>query len=329
MARPGVVCVGEALIDFIAAEMVENVGRAGTFVKEPGGAVANVAVGLSRLGVPSRLVGKSGSDPFGRYLRELLAQEGVDTRFYFETDQYPTGLVFVALDRARVPRFWFFGDPSADMTLSEDEVGEEALADAAFLHVGTVSMAREECRAATFKLIRLCGDLGIRISFDPNFRLHLWKDHELLKTCALKAAGSASLIKLNREELLFMTGEADPKAGSGRLLELGAKAVVVTLGPGGAFYMTGEGRGQAAGFEVEVVDTTGAGDGFAAGLLAAFIEQGGWPRDLAGLSEAARFANAVGALVCTRLGAMTSMPGRGGVVSFLAAAKEVSSEDAD
>jgi len=315
---PVIVCLGEALVDFIAMETAADMGRARTFIKAPGGAMANTAAGLARLGARARFVGKVGADPFGRFMRETLSAEGVDTRDFITTDQYATGIVFVALDRERVPSYIFYGYPSADMMLREDEVGEGALQDAAFLHLGTVSMVREESRAASFKLMRLAREQGVHISFDPNLRLHLWKDHGLLRDTALKAAAMSGLCKLNAEELRFMTGAERPEAGARRLREMGVEAVVVTLGPEGAYYLCGEGEGRPPGFKVGVVDTTGAGDGFAAGLLMALAEAGEWPPPAALLSRATRFANAAGALVTTSLGAMSSLPRRDQVNAFLA-----------
>jgi sugar/nucleoside kinase (ribokinase family) len=316
-AAPLVVCLGEALVDFIAAEAGVGLGRARTYIKAPGGAMANTAAGLARLGVRSRFVGKAGSDAFGRFMIESLAAENVDVSCLIATDQYQTGIVFAALDQDRVPSYIFYGYPSADMMLSEDEVGPECLADAAFLHLGTVSMVREESRSASFKLMRLARENGVKISFDPNLRLHLWKDHGLLKQTALKAMAQSDLIKLNREELRFLTGEDNIETGAARLMEPGARAVAVTLGPEGAYYLCGDGQGKCPGFKMDVVDTTGAGDGFAAGLLVVLAEAKTWPPDKALLARATRFANAVGALVTAKLGAMTALPGRSEVEAFV------------
>ena len=313
---PVVVCMGEALVDFVATEIGVDVGQARTFMKASGGAVANTAVGLARLDINSRFVSKVGSDPFGRFLREALSKEGVDTSAFLVSEKYPTGLVFVALDKDRVPRYHFIGDTTADMMITEDEVGPELLKDAVFLHAGSVSMVREESLRATFKLIRLANELKVKVSFDPNFRLHLWKDHEKVKALALEAAAMAELIKLNREELRFMTGEEEPKAGARKLLEMGVEVVVVTLGPDGAYYLSRDSEGMEPGFCVEVVDTTGAGDGFSAGLLAVLAYRE-WPPLNSTLAHAVRLANAVGAMVTTAIGAVSSLPSRPEVDSFL------------
>ena len=317
---PLVVCAGEVLVDFIAQERGTDVGSARTFIKSQGGAVANVAVGLARLGARSRFVGKVGADPFGRFLKRCLSGEGVDLRWLIESG-YPTGLVFVILDEARVPRFCFFGDPSADMMLSDEEVSPETVSGACFLHVGTVSMVGEVSRKASFKLIELAAASKVKLSFDPNLRLHLWKDHELLKRLALEVISSAALVKVNEEELVFLTGLSSISKGAARLQEQGAEVVVVTRGPAGAYFLCPQGEGEAKGFPVPVEDTTGAGDGFVAGLLLSLAENGSWPPSLPLMHQAVEFANAVGALVTTKVGAVSALPSRDQVEKFLSQQK--------
>ncbi len=314
---PMVVSVGEALIDFVATETGVQVGRAGAFVKYPGGAVANVAVGLARLGIRSRFVSKLGADPFGLFMKEMFEREGVDVSHLLMTDEYPTGLVFVSLDENRVPSFSFMGNPSADMMLDREEVGPEALEGASFLHTGTVSMVREESRSATFKLISMAKERPVRLSFDPNLRLHLWKDHERLKGLAREVIAGSHLVKLNLEELGFATGEKDMREGAAAIKELGPDVVVVTLGPEGAYFLCDGGEGIGPAFEVKVLDTTGAGDAFAAALIAFLADLENWPPQAAVLEKAVRFANAAAAIVTTEVGAMSALPGRGQVEDML------------
>jgi fructokinase len=268
--QPLIVCLGEALCDFVADEIGSDLGAARRFTRAPGGAVANTAVGVARLGATSRFVGKVGADPFGKFLRRSMAAEGIDTRWLLESDTYPTALVFVIRDEQRSPRFVFFGSPSADMMLGPEEVGAEALAGADFFHLGTVSMVRPESRAATAKLMGLARAGKVKISFDPNLRFHLWKDHEALRRIALETVEAAAIVKLNEAELTFLTGEADVARGAARLRELGAAVVVVTRGAGGAYFQSGVG-----------------------------------------------FANAVGAMVTTAVGAVEALPTRAGVEDFL------------
>ncbi len=302
-----VVCIGELLVDFMAEGTALDAGKAQRFIKSPGGAVANVAVGLARLGERARFVGKVGSDPFGLYLKDVLRREGVDVSRLLVSEEYPTGLVFVVLDEKKVPRYCFFGNPSADMMLEYDEIGAEVLDQAVFVHAGTVSMVREPARCATFELIRQARRAGIKVSFDPNLRLHLWKDHDYLRRMTKDALGLAHLAKLSGDELLFLTGESDYKKGARLIAEPGPEVVVVTLGDEGAYFFSSQGEGQVSPFKVKVKDTTGAGDGFAAGLIHVLCCEE-WPPSLEVLERAVRFASAVGALATTGMGAVESLP---------------------
>ncbi len=312
-----VVCMGEALIDFLAEEIGVEMEDARNYVRTPGGGVANVAVGLARLDVESRFVGKVGDDPFGHFLCKLMKSEGIDSRFLLTSRRYPTGLVFIVLDENRVPRFKLFGNPSADMMFSEHEIDPSMLENAAFLHLSTVSMVREESRRATFKLMDMARHQGVRIFFDPNLRHHLWEDQQLLKELSRQVAANAQIVKLSREELVFLTSETSVRAGAESIRKLGTEILIVTLGSEGAWYSSPHGEGTVPGFSVDVVDTTGAGDGFAAGLLATLCLGESWPPAANRLTNAIRFANAVGAIVTTAVGAMSSLPRQNDVEAFL------------
>ncbi len=311
-----VVCAGESLVDVVAREIGVGLSRAETFVKKPGGAVANAAVGLSRLGVKTRFLGKVGTDPFGTFLKRDFEREGIEVARLTVSKDYSTGIVFVSLDEDRVPSFYFAGDPSEDKIFTEEEVSAADLEGASFLYLGTVSMVHPASRAATFKLIRLAAERDVKVFLDPNLRLHLWKDHPLLKRSALEAAGLSSLVKLNEIELEFLTGKKEVEAGARALLEQGPQVVVVTMGPKGAFFIGPGGTGYSPGFEVNAVDTTGAGDGFAAGLLSE-LNLIDWPPSGKDLERAARSANAVGAMVTMEVGARTALPTREEVDAFL------------
>jgi len=314
---PVIVSMGEALMDFVAHETGVELGRASTFHKRPGGAAANVAVALTRLGIRSRFVTKVGDDPFGRCMLRVLGDEGVDLQYVKVSRRWPTGLVFVALDEDRTPSFSFFGDPSADMMMTEDEIEPEMMKEAAFMHAGTVSMVRPQSRAATFKLMELAREAGAKISFDPNLRLHLWKDHSLAKDLSIKTASMAQLVKLGRDELEFITGASRPEQGAASIRELGPDVVVVTMGKDGAYFACDRGEGEVPAIKVEAVDTTGSGDGFAAGLLAELVGLDHWPPGRDELEAAVRFGSAVGALVATEVGAMSALPDRSRVLEFL------------
>jgi fructokinase len=177
-------------------------------------------------------------------------------------------------------------------------------------------MVRDPVRRATHKLMNMAEDKGVKMCFDPNLRFHLWKDHDLLKEFTTVAAARSTIVKLNQDELAFITNEKSIEKGAQKLKDLGAVVVVVTLGPKGAYYLCPNGEGKVDGFSVKVADTIGAGDGFIAGLLAG-LAGGPWPPDVAQLEDAVRFANAVGAIVTTHVGAQSSLPRRPEVEAFL------------
>ena len=313
-----ILCLGEALVDMIAMEVGDLAGVR-TFVKAAGGAVANVTVGLARLGARVSFAGAVGNDPFGRFLRGHLADEGVDVTWLRTSADYPTGVVFVSLNADRVPSFCFYGTPSADMMYGPESVEPAMLDGVGFVHFGTVSMVREESRSATWKLVDLARSQGVKVSFDPNLRLHLWRDHEELRATARRASALASVVKLNEDELRFLTGESGVQAGARALRALGPELVVVTLGPRGTYFLGPKTEGELPGFAVTAVDTTGAGDAFIAGLLSALVSAG-WPPDAAALQSAVRRANACGALATTAVGATAGLPRRSGLEDFLRSA---------
>src|SRR5438045_2825404 len=146
---PQVVCLGEALIDFVADTAGVSLAECPGFRKAPGGAPANVAVGLARLGVPAAFLGKVGDDPFGRFLEQTFAAAGVDTRFMRFDPGVRTGLAFVSLQADGERDFVFYRNPSADMLYRADEVPEDALDGCRLYHFGSITLIQEPSRAAT------------------------------------------------------------------------------------------------------------------------------------------------------------------------------------
>lgn len=314
---PEVVCLGEVLVDFISTEVGVSIEESPGFIKAQGGAMANVAADLARLGIKAGFIGKVGNDEFGRFLAKSLRDMKVDTSGLYFSEDYDTGLVFVALDNARKPSFCFVGKPSADMMLEPDEVKPGFFKGAKFLHAATVSIVEEPARSATFRAVELARAQGCRVSFDPNFRLHLWEDHDLLKSLTRDLVRQSHLVKLSMEEAVFLLGDTEPDAACESLLFMGPDAAVVTLGEEGAVYATSEGRSEAPGFKVDAVDTTGAGDAFMAGLLARLVSSDSWPPGMEELGEAVGFANAAAALSTLKPGAVSAMPSRTEVLKFI------------
>ena len=161
---PDVVCLGEALIDFIPLESGVSLMDVSGFRKAPGGAPANVAAGLAKLGRPSAFVGKVGDDAFGRFLERTFADSDVDTSRMLFDETARTGLAFVSLTAAGVPEFMFYRNPSADMLLAPEELDADFIRSAKAFHYGSITLISEPSRSATLAAIRHASEAGLLIS---------------------------------------------------------------------------------------------------------------------------------------------------------------------
>ena len=309
--------LGELLIDFVPDRSGVTLGEAERFYKAAGGAPANVAVGLRRLGVASGFVGKVGDDPFGHWLAGVLERDRVETSQLRFDDTARTALAFVSLTAAGERDFMFYRHPSADQLHRADEIDLAAVAGARVLHHGSISLIQEPSRSATLAAIDAARAGGATVSYDPNLRLPLWPDADAARCGILDAWELAHVVKISDEELRFLTGSSD-LAAARTLMHDGLRLLVVTLGRGGVAWFAGDREGRVSGFEVEVRDTTGAGDAFVAGLLAAWSRNPALSEDDGELEIALRRANAYAALTTTRPGAIPALPSADELDRFLA-----------
>jgi fructokinase len=308
-----VICMGELLIDFVASETGVSVGEASGFLKAPGGAPANVAVGVAKLGHLSAFLGQVGDDPFGHFLEEVLRETNVDTRWLRFSKEARTALAFVSLRADGERSFVFYRHPSADMLMRPEEVATELISDKRIFHFGSITLISEPSRSATLAAVEHARSRGLLISYDPNLRLALWQDAEAARDGMRLGLEYADIVKMNDEELEFLTGKQDP----GILWREGMKIIVVTHGAEGATIYTPREKLSLPGFNVQAVDTTGAGDGFVAGLMHGILT---YDDDFdQHLEEIACFANAVGAITTTKRGAIPALPTLAEVNAFLKA----------
>ncbi len=316
---PAVASLGEVLIDFVAVEGALHLEQATTFRRAAGGAPANVAVGLARLGIASAFVGKVGGDAFGRFLRQTLAEAGVDVRGLVEDPSARTPLAFVGSDGRGGRSFVFYHDGMADTLLRPDEVDRDLIAHATVFHFGSVTLAAEPSRDATLTAARWARQHGRLVSFDPNVRLELWDSPRRARDSILDSLSLVDVVKVSGDELEFLTGSSDPAEACRRLRERGPALAVVTLGADGCYYEATISSGHVSGVPVQAVDTLGAGDAFVAGLLAALSAQpdAAIIHDEQSLGRALRFANAVGAISTTQYGATPALPTRAQVDHLL------------
>lgn len=314
---PQVVCLGEALIDLFGSPSGVPLKQAACFIPAPGGAPANVAVGLARLGASSGMVGRVGDDPFGHSLIELLQSEGVDTLHLRATGVTHTTLAFVAA--ASPTEQGFFICRGADATLRPEDLDRSYLASARVLVYGSVTLSAGS-RSAARQAVDWAVQDRVLVVYDANLRPVLWPDLDAARQGILEGVGGASVCKLNERELELLTGSSDPEQGSRRILGLGPSLCVVTLGKDGSYFNNGRVQGHVPAFEVEVVDSTGCGDAFLAGLVLGLLESAAPPDclDEAALQRMLILGNASGALTATQRGAMTALPTRKAVESFIA-----------
>ncbi|MAU12714.1 MAG: hypothetical protein CL607_23025 [Anaerolineaceae bacterium] len=304
-----VVSMGELLIDFVAQESGVTVGEASGFQKAPGGAPANVAVAVTRLGAKSAFLGQVGDDPFGHYLADVLAAEDVDVTGLRFSDKARTMLAFVSLAADGERSFQFYRNPRANMLMTPQDVAYDVIDQHQIFHFGSITLIDAPERDATWAAVKYAQEKGLRISYDPNLREALWPSQDAARAGLLSGLDYAHIVKVSEEEVVFLTGSDDARA----LWRDPTEIIVVTHGAGGATLYTADAEYHQPGNRVTAVDTTGAGDSFVAALLVSLLEMGDQPDYDALL----RFANAVGAITTTERGAIPALPTRDRVEALL------------
>ena len=297
------ICVGELLIDFTPGSAPN------LYCCNPGGAPANVAVAMARMGINVGFIGKVGKDIFGDYLLETLRAEGVLLLCPHCAEEAVTTMVFVSLMENGERTFTFVRKPGADMLLNKEDILDKDIQKTKLLHAGSVSMSDEPARGATLYAMQRARELGKIVSFDVNYRDMIWNGNrdEALR-CIRQALSHTDLLKISEEEAGFLLGNREPSA----LLETYAiHAVVVTHGEKGAHcYMRG-GDCQASTTAKQAIDTTGAGDAFWGNTLAYLLRSGvkhAGEINLQHMEAAMRWGNAAGGFCVERKGAIPAMP---------------------
>ncbi len=317
--KPEVTCIGEILVDFVSTQKGVSLVDGTSFMKLPGGAPANLAVGLVRLGVPTAFIGRVGDDSFGKYLCNELRKIGVVSGGIVFDKQHKTRLAFVSLTPSGERFFEFWETQPADIQLRFSDVNLPALRESKIIHVSSFLLLKEPARSSLVQIISELQDGTSLISFDPNVRLNLWKTESKAKQLMMKVVKFTDILRLNHQEAAFLTGVDDIEEAAKQLLDTGPRIVVITQGANGCYFRTNNVDGYADGFKVDVVDTTGCGDGFLAGLLEGLLQSDLKIEKLSKehLHDICRYANAVGAIVATRPGAITALPEKNSVNEFL------------
>ncbi|EED99535.1 sugar kinase [Burkholderia multivorans] len=301
-----IVTYGEAMAMFVAAQP-GHLAHAAQFTKRIAGADLNVAIGLARLGFRVGWMSRVGNDSFGRYVLDTLAREGIDASCVTVDTRYPTGFQLKSRnDDGSDPTVEYFRKGSAASHLSCDDYVADYVLGARHLHLTGVAPAisASSCELA-FHLAREMRAAGKSISFDPNLRPTLWPSAEAMATTLNALAALADWVLPGLAEGRQLTGRDTPADIARFYLDQGARGVVIKLGPQGAYYRTADGdEGTVAGERVDnVVDTVGAGDGFAVGVVSALLER-------KPVAQAVARGNLIGALAIQVIGDSEGLPTR-------------------
>ncbi len=314
MFLPEVVSIGEVLVDFIP-DKITNLKDLASFQKCHGGAPANFIVGMSRLGVKTAFIGKVGDDPFGEYLRDVLQSEGVNVANLVKaTEGERTTLAFVYYNNDMDRDFFFYRNNSADVNLSAEEIDSKLFQKIKYLLFGSLSLTEEPVRSATLKAIDICMENNGQICFDPNIRVDLWENDKVLRENIELVLEKVDIFLPSLSELQFLYNEEnfDEQAAIENLFtRFPLKVVVLKKDKDGCIIKERNGCFLTIpSFEVEIIDTTGAGDGFNVGFIFGLINELSY-------ENAGIIGNAIGALVLQKKGAMTSLPYRTELEIFL------------
>ncbi|MDU6685617.1 MAG: sugar kinase [Enterobacteriaceae bacterium] len=301
-----VITIGEAMAMFVATEIGE-LADAEHFVKRVAGAELNVATGLARLGMNVCWISRVGDDSFGRFVLNSLKKENIDTRGVTVDGRYATGYQLKSkAENGTDPIVEYFRKGSAASHLSTEDFHAAAFNEARHLHLSGVAAALS---ATSYELLEHAAAAmkaqGKTISFDPNLRPILWKSEAEMVEKLNRLAFQADWVLPGLKEGVILTGQQSPEGIADFYLQRGVKAVVIKTGPDGAWYKTASGeQGAVAPVKVDnVVDTVGAGDGFAVGVISALLEG-------KTMHQAVRRGNKIGSLAIQVLGDSEGLPTR-------------------
>lgn len=316
-----IVCFGEALIDFLA-KPADGADAPRAFHQFAGGAPANVAVAVARLGGEAQFVGMFGEDMFGDFLVDSLHRVGVGTDYIARTGAANTALAFVALDDSGERHFNFYRPPAADLLFRREHFRDDCFNDLASFHVCSNSLTEPEIADATVYGMQRARAARAIVSCDLNWRPALWDTHVDPHPRLWAELQEADVVKLARSELEFLAqalptspDQTREEAVLNQLWQGHAQLVIVTDGDAPVRWFTRTSRGSVPSFTVRAIDTTAAGDAFVGGLLFELARRGidatgiaNFLRDQDALEDSLRFAAAVGGLAVTRHGAFAAMP---------------------
>ena len=295
-----IVTMGRVGVDLYPEQIGVPLAKVRTFNKSLGGSATNVAVAASRLGHSSAVITKVGDDPFGPYVREALADFGVDARWVGTDPDLRTPIVFCEIFPPDHFPLLFYRQPKApDMNLRAEELDLEAIKAVPLFWTTGTGLSEEPSRSATLAAMRARTG-GITVH-DLDYRPMFWPDVTEARRCAVEAVRMSTVVVGNLDEVEMAVGTRDTEAAAQALLQLGAELAIVKRGPAGVYARSGEEVAEVPSVPVEVVCGVGAGDAFGGALCHGLLL--GWE-----LGRTMLFANAAGAIVASRLACADAMP---------------------
>ena len=304
-----VVALGELLIDFACVSTDED--GYPTMAAHPGGAPANFLAAITKFGGSTALLGKVGTDAFGKMLTGTLKKAGIETRGLLADGDYFTTLAFVTFDETGNREFSFSRKPGADTRIRYEDLDLSLIDEARIFHFGTLSLTDEPARSATRKAVAYAKSRGKLITYDPNLRKPLWKDLDTAREQLIWGLKQADVVKISDEEVEFLFGLGVEEGAQYILDTFETKLVYVTCGPDGCWFQNAKARGHVDSLKnIRVIDTTGAGDIFGGSAVWKLLQTGKAPETLtdAELREIVGFACTSAGLSTTRSGGISSIP---------------------
>ncbi len=329
---PDIVALGELLIDFthsytgelVLKDRLKDSTKSSSkdkpvyaenteaYVQTAGGAPANVVCMAAKLGASTGFIGKIGRDMFGFYLKDVLRKAGVDSSGLIVDPNYMTPLAFVRTNEDGERDYVFYRSPqlSADLNLRYGEVNRKMIEECRIFHFSAMSLTAEPARTAAASSAEYAKTLGKIVSYDPNWRPHLWESKDAALREMRSVVQYVDIIRVSEDELQLITDCGTLVAAAAKLLNAGIKIICVTQGAKGCIIATSKGVERYPSYKAPTVDTMGSGDCFLGAFLHKIVESG---KDLDELTsedigEFAMFANACGALSSSRKGAIPAIP---------------------
>lgn len=298
MKKQGIISLGEIIVDFIATDSSNT-----AFQRLLGGATVNVAVGVSRHGIPSYYLCKLGRDETSTFVEEKLKKENVDLSFCSYHLNKKICSVNIHLNHLGERYFHSYVNETPDEWITAEELDKKPFLNSKIFYFGSGTLFHPTARKTTEQALQYAEEENLIIAFDTNIRLKRWENEDQCRETILSFIQKADIVKMAEEELLFITETDSLENGLKHIAKLEIPFLFITKGKDGAYAVHKNMIVDVPGIPVKAVDTTGAGDAFMAALLSRFHDRG-IPKNEDELTDFTEFANKAGALSATKLGSL-------------------------